>query len=108
VTGVNYVSHLLDGEVTTLEMDPLAYDIPRAAAQDLLGGDPADNAAITRAILSGKARGARRDVVLLNAAAVLSVVDNDWERGLAAAREAVDSGAALEVLKRWIAMTRRF
>lgn len=108
VTGVNHVSHLLDGEVATEQMDPLAYGIPRAAQEDLVGGEPEENADITRAILSGKDHGARRDIVLLNAAAVFSVVDNDWQRGLAKAREAIDSGAALDALENWIAMTRRF
>jgi hypothetical protein len=45
--------------------------------------------------------------VLLNAAAVFSVEDGDWQRGLATAAETIDSGAALDVLERWIARTQR-
>ncbi len=108
VTGVNHVSRLLQGEVTTSEVDPLAFGLPRAQPAELAGGDPAENAQITRDVLSGAARGARRNVVLLNAAAALSMADDDWEQGLARAQQAVDSGAALDTLERWIEMTRRW
>ena len=53
-------------------------------------------------------RGPRRDVVLLNAAAVLSLESGDWATGLAAAVESVDSGAALNTLDNWVAMTNSF
>ena len=107
VTGVNAVSYLRQGEVCSYELDPLELDLPRAQLDDLLGGDPAENAAITRAVLSGEDRGPRRDIVLLNAAAVLGVVDDDWQRGLVQARDAIDSGAAIEVLEGWVEMTNR-
>lgn len=108
VTGVNHVSHLRDGEVWTRRLDPQQLDIPRATLDELLGGDPAENAEITRAILGGEDRSARRDTVLLNAAAVLSVADDNWQQGLARARESIDSGAAREALERWVGMTRGF
>lgn len=108
VTGPNTISQLHDGEVSTMELEPLELDIPRASVEDLHGGDPHENAAITRGVLSGADRGPRRDIVLLNAAAVLSVTDDDWQRGLAKARESIDSGAALDVLERWLGMTRKF
>jgi anthranilate phosphoribosyltransferase len=46
--------------------------------------------------------------VLLNAAAILSVEDNRWDRGLAVARDALDSGAALATLEHWIAKSNSF
>lgn len=106
VTGANRVSYLCDGQVESFELDPQELDIPRAELQDLLGGAPDENAAITRAVLSGKDRGPRRDIVLLNAAAVLGVADNDWQRGLSQARRSIDSGAALETLERWVEKTQ--
>lgn len=108
VTGANKVSHLRQGQVQTYEFDPLALDIPRSDLDELRGGDPAENAAITRAVLSGEDSGPRRDIVLLNAAAALGVADNDLHRGLKRAREAVDSGAALATLEQWVAVTKRF
>ncbi len=107
-TGVNRVSALRDGAVTTFDFDPATIGLPRARLDDLLGGTPEENAAISRAILSGDDRGPRRDVVLLNAAAALSLETGDWGGGLAAAAAAVDGGAALATLDNWIAMTHSF
>jgi anthranilate phosphoribosyltransferase len=107
-TGVNRVSALRDGAVTTFDFDPAAVGLPRARLDDLLGGLPEENAAISRAILSGDDRGPRRDVVLLNAAAALSLETGDWAGGLAAAMAAIDGGAALATLENWIAMTNSF
>ena len=106
VTGVNTISYMRQGEVCTYELDPQELGIPSADLNDLIGGDPAENAAITRAVLGGEDRGPRRDIVLLNAAAVLGVADNDWERGLAQARQSIDSGAAIRTLDKWVALTR--
>jgi anthranilate phosphoribosyltransferase len=107
-TGVNRVSALRDGAVTTFDFDPATIGLPRARLDDLLGGTPEENAAISRAILSGDDRGPRRDVVLLNAAAALSLETGDWGGGLAAAAVAIDDGGALATLDNWIAMTNSF
>ena len=107
-TGVNRISALRDGAVTTFDFDPATLGLPRAGLDDFLGGPPEENAAISRAILSGDDRGPRRDVVLLNAAAALSLETGDWAGGLAVAGAAVDSGAALAILDNWIALTHRF
>ena len=108
VTGVNKVSYLRKGQVSTFELDPQELGIPYARLEDLAGGDPAQNAGITRAVLSGEDRGPRRDVVALNAAAVLGVQDNDWQGGLAQAYESIDNGAALEALDCWVAKTKGY
>jgi anthranilate phosphoribosyltransferase len=107
-TGVNRVSRLRDGQVTTLELDPAELGFARASLADLVGGAAEENAQITRAILSGADRGPRRDIVLLNAAGALSLADGDWPAGLAAARTAIDSGAALRTLDSWIELTHSF
>ena len=67
------------------------------------GGEPAENAEITRAILGGE-RGPRRDIVLLNAAAALIAADRagDLREGVAQAAEAIDSGEAASVLARLV------
>ncbi len=107
-TGVNHISVLRDGEVTAFAFDPASIGLPRARLGDLLGGAPEDNAAITREILGGYDRGPRRDIVLLNAAAALSMESGDWRAGLAVATEAIDTGAALKTLDNWVAMTNSF
>lgn len=106
VTGANKVSYLCDGRVETFELDPQELGMPPADLSELVGGEPAENAAITRAILGVQDKGPRRDIVLLNAAAVLGVADNDWQRGLAQARESINSGAAAGTLERWISKTQ--
>ena len=107
-TGLNRVSALRDGQVTTFEFDPASIGLPRARLDDLLGGAPEENAAILRGILDGRDRGPRRDIVLLNAAAALSLESGDWAAGLSAARQALDSGAALAALENWMGMTNSF
>jgi anthranilate phosphoribosyltransferase len=91
-----------------LELDPAELGFARASLADLVGGAAAENAQITRAILSGADRGPRRDIVLLNAAAALSLADGDWQAGLAAARASIDSGAARRTLDSWIELTHSF
>ena len=107
-TGVNTISTLRHGQVTTFSFDPAEIGLPRARLDDLLGGEPERNAAITRELLAGYDRGPRRDVVLLNAAAALSLETGDWVGGLARAAESIDSGAALATLDNWVAMTNSF
>ncbi|RMD52469.1 MAG: anthranilate phosphoribosyltransferase [Candidatus Thermofonsia bacterium] len=107
-TGLNRVSELRDGRVKTFTLDPGELGFGRAALTDYAGGTPEDNAAITRAILSGEDKSPRRDVVVLNAGAVLALADGDLAAGVARAKEAIDSGQALQVLDRWVALTNRF
>ena len=107
-TGVNRISALRDGVVATFDFDPAAIGLPRARLDDLLGGAPEQNAAIAREVLGGYDRGPRRDIVLPNAAAALSLESGDWAAGLRAAAEAIDSGAALDTLDNWVGMTNSF
>lgn len=108
ITGVNRVSYLQNGQVTSFELDPTGLGLEMASLGSLIGGTPAENAAITRAILSGEETGPRRDIVLLNAAAALSVADNDLAAGLQRARTAIDSGQALRTLEAWVAQTNSY
>ena len=68
------------------------------------GGDPAHNARALRALLNGE-RGGYRDAVLLNAATALALVGDALPDGAQRAAEAIDSGAARDLLDRWIAWT---
>lgn len=111
--GPNHVSFFgvggADGEVITETLDPQALGFPQAGVEALKGGDAAENAHITRAILSGEERGPRRDVVLLNAAAALLVGGRaqDLREGIEIAKSSIDSGAAYETLQAFITFTQR-
>lgn len=106
--GPNRVSRLLNGEVKSKELDPAALGLARGRLEDFIGGTPEENADITRDILRGKDTGPRRDIVLLNAAATLSVQSDDMQAGLAAAVQSIDSGAAWRTLEAWVAKTNSF
>jgi len=94
-TGVNKVSSLYDGNVTTFALDAVELGLARAEVSDLLGGLPEENARITRAILGGE-KGAQRDVVVLNAAATLVVSGHATSllEAISISQEAIDSGSA--------------
>ncbi|MEM7133582.1 MAG: anthranilate phosphoribosyltransferase [Chloroflexota bacterium] len=106
ITGVNQVSRLRDGQVTNLELDPRELGFDLATLDDLKGGEPAENADITRGILSGEIKGPKRDIVLLNAAVAISTVSGDFQSGLTAAAESIDSGAAGQRLEVYVKMTQ--
>jgi anthranilate phosphoribosyltransferase len=107
-TGVNKISQLAEGEVTTYELDPADLGLSRAKLADFKGGEPGENAKITREILSGQDDGPRRDIVLLNAAGALSLESGDWKGSLEKARQSVESGSAYRTLQAWLEMTNEF
>jgi len=98
-----------NGAVVTQMLDPRDLGFDRAAAVDLHGGDPAMNAAITRAVLAGDDHGPKRDVTLLNAAAALHVggLATDLADGVGKAAESLDSGAALYKLETLVTYSHR-
>ncbi len=108
-TGANRVSVLHDGAVRTETLLPEDLGFPRANPTDLRGGNAAANAKITRAILAGDDRSARRDVVAFNAGAALVAGEKaaTLAEGISLARESLDSGAALGVLEKLVAFTNR-
>lgn len=109
-TGPNHVTQLRDGQVESFTLDPRDYGFAGAHISDLLGGPPADNAAILRGILDGLLDSAKRDVVLLNGGAALLAagVVGDLRDGIERARESLDSRAALGKLDALVEMSRGF
>lgn len=93
-------------------IDAKDFALPNAPLSAIVGGDPAENARISLAILAGE-RGAPRDAVLLNAAAAIAAFEGDLDSdvkqrltaGLSRATKAVDSGAASALLKKWATLT---
>jgi anthranilate phosphoribosyltransferase len=102
-TGPSLVFDVQDGELRESMLDPADLGLARSEVGDLRGGDPEASAAIAHAILHGET-GPRRDVVLLNAAAALEVSGraSSIDEGLAMAAGSIDSGAAVDVLARWV------
>ncbi len=107
-SGPNRVSQLRDGRVSTYELDAAELGLRPATVEELHGGDPAENARMLRAVLSGEDKGPRRDVVLLNAAAALAILDHgDMTEALGLARESLDSGAALAKLEALVGTSQK-
>ncbi len=109
-TGPNRVSELARGAVRTYELDPGELGLSSGNPAELVGGGPAENAGITRAILNRApaGNGARRDAVLLNAAAALVAAQRaeTMAHGLDLARRSIDSGAAADRLNAMIQFSR--
>ncbi len=103
LTGPTHVAELRDGAVRSFEISPAEAGLPTAAPETLKGGEPKENAEATFALLAG-AKGAYRDIVLLNAAAALVVAGraDDLEAGAAMAARSIDGGQARAALERMI------
>jgi anthranilate phosphoribosyltransferase len=101
LSGPTTVAAVEDGDVRAFEVSPEDAGLPRANGATLRGGDAATNAALAGEVLHG-ARGPRRDVVVLNAAAVLVVARRarDLREGAALAAAAIDDGRAAALLDR--------
>ena len=111
-TGPSRVWVVRAGVVTDEMLDPAEVGVARGRLEDLRGADAAYNASVARSVLDG-AHSPVRDAVLLNAAAALVAAgagSGDLRTRIAAGLEeaaaAVDSGAARDVLSRWVAATR--
>jgi len=107
VSAPTRVCEVRNGKIWAYELDPESIGVTRHRIEEIAGGDPRENARIAREILSGEA-GARSDIVAANAAAALYVagVTPSIREGVAKAREAIRSGAAMRKLESLIAASR--
>ena len=95
------------------QIDAKDFGIDNAPLSAIVGGDGAENAAISMAIFKGE-KGAPRDVVLLNAAVTIAAFEGELElpvqerisQGLIRATKAIDSGAALDLVAKWGELSR--
>jgi len=89
------ISELREGLIRTYDITPEQFFGRTADPEELMGGGPEENAEILRQVLAGE-RGAKRDVVVLNAGAALTVArkSGDLKSGIAMAETAIDSGEA--------------
>ena len=99
ISGPTHLAEVHNGIVTLTTITPEDAGLERAPMETLIGGDASTNAAILTAIFSGE-RGPRRDIVLLNAAAVLVAADlaPDLITGVALAARTIDTGAVTSLV----------
>jgi anthranilate phosphoribosyltransferase len=105
-TGPTQIAEWREGAVRLFTVTPEAVGLARVARSDLVGGEPAANAAALRALLAGQ-KGPYRDIVLLNAAAAFLVAETaeTLREGVAMAAQAIDGGTAASALTALIEIT---
>ncbi|MCC8106124.1 MAG: anthranilate phosphoribosyltransferase [Lachnospiraceae bacterium] len=98
------VCEIRGGEYKTYMLTPEQFGYERCAKEELLGGTPEENAAITRAILNGTDRGPKRQAVCLNAGGALYIAGkaDTIEDGVRMAEKLIDDGSANRVLDAFI------
>lgn len=106
--GSTLVAEARPGIVRRYTVTPEEFGLARCRPEDIAGGGPEENAAITRAVLAGEG-GPRRDIVLFNAAGALVAADAapDVASGLEMAEASVTSGAASAKLDDLVELSRR-
>lgn len=102
------VCEIRDGWFQSYEITPEIFGYKRCEKNALAGGTPEENADITREILKGAQRGARRNAVCLNAGAALMIAEKvrSMEEGVRMAEDLIDSGRALRKLDEFIRESR--
>ena len=100
------VCEFKDGWMKNYVITPEQFGLKRCTKQDLVGGTPAENAEITKAILSGE-KGPKRDAVLMNAGAALYIGGKaeSLAEGIKLAAEIIDSGKAMTTLEKLISVS---
>ena len=109
VSGVNTVSGLRDGQIIDRTLHPEEVGVDLHPREAIVGGTPAENAGINRALLTGGGTPAQRDIVALNAGAALRTAGaaDSIRAGVELAREVMSSGAGWSTLERYATHTRR-
>ncbi|MBV2144586.1 anthranilate phosphoribosyltransferase [Falsochrobactrum sp. TDYN1] len=104
--GTTRIAALEDGNIRTFELEPEDVGLRRVDPAQLKGGEAAENARALLGVLEGN-QNAYRDIVLLNSGAALVIAGKagDIREGIALAAQSIDSGAALTVLQKVIAVT---
>ncbi len=103
------VSHLKDGKIETYFIKPEDFGLHRGKREEILGGSAEENAEIAIEILKNEEKGAKRQVVLLNAAAAIFVGGKakDIKEGIKLAAGSIESGAANRKLEELVQFTSK-
>jgi anthranilate phosphoribosyltransferase len=104
VSGATRVVELRDGHLSSYDVTPEQVDLEPSADGAVGAGTPEQNAQVLRDVLSGNP-GTERSLAVLNAGAAIYVAGEaeSLGEGVRAAEQAIDSGAAADVLERWVA-----
>jgi anthranilate phosphoribosyltransferase len=107
VSGATNVVELRGGELRSFEVTPEEVGLERAPDGAVGAGTPGQNAAVLRGVLSGNS-GTERSLALLNAGAAIYVggAADSIEAGVRRAEESIDSGAARELMERYVELSR--
>ena len=106
LSGPSVVSQWDGAKVETFEVAPSDFGLSEAPLSEISGGDPRENASITRAILSGE-KGPKRDMVIINTAAAIYIAGkaDSLEEAADKAAESIDTGHAARVLDKLVELT---
>ncbi len=107
--GTTTILELRNGAITTTELDPSKLGFAGASIDQLASGDAIANATVVRDILSGREKGPRRDIVVLNAAAAIIVADlaDTFIQALPLATRSIDDGKAMNCLEKLIEISNK-
>lgn len=99
-----------NGEYKTYTIEPEQFGFAKCEKSQLVGGDPKENAEITKNILNGTDKGPKRNVVVLNSAAGIYISKDDitFADAVKEAEAVIDSGKALAKLEEFIAATNKY
>jgi len=108
IGSISKYAKLENGKITEGEIEPEKFSIKRASLDDIKGGDSIQNAKIMKDVLSANSKGAKEDIVCLNAAAAFEVssLARDMQDGLDMARESIYSGKANVQLEKIIKVSQ--
>ncbi|MCD8398359.1 MAG: anthranilate phosphoribosyltransferase [Lachnospiraceae bacterium] len=103
------VCEIRNGQYKSYVLTPEQFGYERCAKEELVGGTPEENAAITRAILNGTDRGPKRQAVCLNAGGALYIAGKaaTIEEGVRMAEQLIDDGSANKVLEQFIELSNQ-
>lgn len=107
LAGETYVSEIRDGGYTTYTISPEEFGFERADTTQLAGGNPEENKEILLGLLHGE-KGAKRDVLLINAGVALYLCDQATtiQEGIDQAAHLIDDAVVLDTLNRFVACTQ--
>jgi anthranilate phosphoribosyltransferase len=106
ITGKTKVTEFKDGGITSYFIEPKDFEMRKGRLVEIKGGTKEQNAKIILDVLKGD-RGAKRDIIVLNAAAAFTIAGRakDFNEGIELANQSIDSGKALHTLERLIEFT---
>ncbi|MCR4670856.1 MAG: anthranilate phosphoribosyltransferase [Saccharofermentans sp.] len=109
VSAPTTVAELKDGVITRYEITPEQFGLERGTKDEIVGGSPEENAAVTRGILDGSIKGTSRNIVLMNAGSAIYVAGKaeSIADGIRIAGEMIDSGKATETMEKFIELSKK-